>query len=299
MRMRCAWALFLAGVVLAPAGFRVAASDVPVVNPAMTQATSQYWFGVGVENIPPYFAKQLKLGSEQGLLVMAVMQGSPAEAAGLRQYDLLESLDGAAVTSQEDLARAANAMEMDNGVARPKTTVLGYRREGDLKTVHITATLRPPNMLVYGGDIANFSARAASATMPSGGEGTGLTARNYVLPNGGAAQVGPGYQMNLNGSDGSTLSMKSIKEFVQGGQTIVLTQETDAAGEVRHTITVGEKTYKVEPGKLDALPVELQPLGEKLLNGETAVPVSDEQKVQKLEAENAELRRKLKETEGK
>src|SRR4051794_19440172 len=38
----------------------------------------QYWFGVAVENIPPGFAKQLKLKADQGLMVIAVLPDSPA-----------------------------------------------------------------------------------------------------------------------------------------------------------------------------------------------------------------------------
>jgi hypothetical protein len=262
-----------------------------------TTISQQYWFGVGVENIPPYFARQLKLGAEQGLLVMAVMPHSPAEGAGLKQYDLLESLNGAPLTSQVDLAAAANAMETDQGTLKPKTCVLTYRREGDSFTTSITATRRPPDMLVYGGNLGEFSAHPASATMPAG-----MKPVNYVMPDGGAAQVGPGYRMNLNGSDASSLSMKSIKEFVSHGQTIVLTQETDAAGSVRHTITVGEKTYRVEVGNLEALPEWLRPLGAKLVGGgdlpTATAPLTAEQKVQALEAENAELRKKLNEANG-
>src|ERR1043165_210553 len=74
----------------------------------------QYWFGVAVENIPPAFAKQLKLNPEQGVMVSAVFEGSPAAKAGPQPEDILIELNRVPLTSQEELARAANPPNASN-----------------------------------------------------------------------------------------------------------------------------------------------------------------------------------------
>src|SRR6187551_2967095 len=76
--------------------------------PANGAVTPQYWFGVAVENIPPSFSRQLRLKENQGLMVVGIIPQTPAEKAGLKADDLLVELNGVELTSQEQLARAAN-----------------------------------------------------------------------------------------------------------------------------------------------------------------------------------------------
>ena len=134
--------------------------------PLGPEQRAQYWFGVAVENIPPAIAKQLKLKPDQGLMVVAVLPNSPAERAGLKAEDLLIELDGVALTSQEDLARAANTnrtyrVNNDTRLSMPlmKNSRITFLREGDRKTVDVTPALRPENMLVLGNNRGNFMAQ--------------------------------------------------------------------------------------------------------------------------------------------
>ncbi len=266
----------------------------PDTSPASQPAT-QYWFGVAVENLPPNVARQLKLHPDQGLIVDAVMHDSPAERANIKPDDWLIKLNGQILTSQDDLAKAANAMDHGPSGLVPRESKLTYLRDGDEITVRLTPVPRPANMLVQGKGLAIFSASSRIASLPE----HGLKTLNYALPNDGAAQVGPGYPLNLNGQDFTT---KSIKEIFSSGKTLVLTQEMDAAGVAHNTITVGDKVYPVEPGQLDALPPDLRPIGKKLLETAgtpTTQPQDDsansaaaaQQRLDKLEKENQELRR--------
>jgi len=86
--------------------------------------------------------------------------------------------------------------------------------------------------------------------------------RSIVLPNGTTAQVGPGYSVDLNGTEASTVS---IKRLVSKGDTIMMSQEVDGTGGVKNRIMVGGKSYLVEKGKVGNLPEDLQPLAEQLL----------------------------------
>jgi hypothetical protein len=103
----------------------------------------------------------------------------------------------------------------------------------------------------------------------------------------------------------------SIRQIVSKGQTVVLTQATDTVGNVKNTITVGSTVYDVDAAHLTALPAELQSFGQQLLDatpraatraGTQAAPTSAaaaaatpsmEQRVKDLEAQNAELQRKV------
>ncbi len=251
---------------------------------------AQYWFGVAVENIPPTVAKQLKLKPDQGLMVVAVLPDSPAERAGLKAEDLLVELDGVPLTSQEDLARAANTNpgtyrvngEVQLATPLMKMSAITFLREGDRQTVNVMPALRPESMLVLGDNRANFmvqNGRGMGNAPGAANNAAAMEVRNVVLPNGTTAQVGPGYRVDLTGAaagngdrdDGaSTLVVQSIKQLMERGETVVLTQQTDGAGNVKNRITAGGKSYAVETGKVELLPAELRPLAMQLLAGSPA-----------------------------
>jgi hypothetical protein len=258
--------------------------------PLMLETRPQYWFGVAVENIPPTIAKQLKLKNDQGLMVIAVFPNSPAERAGLKSEDLLIELDGSPLTSQDDLARAANTNrtprtegERQIPTGLMKRSKITFLREGDRKTVNLMPASRPEGMLVVGNNLENFMPHADHANGATGsdapggarsgrGPGAPLEVRNIVLPNGVAAQVGPGYTVELNGGQASTVMVRSIRQLMSKGETVVLSQETDPSGNVKNTITVGGKAYAVAPSTVPDLPADLKPLAEQMLLSMPAPP---------------------------
>lgn len=56
------------------------------------------------------------------MLIGAVVQGAPAEQAGLRQGDVIVRIDGFAISDQEDFANAIAALKPGQNVA---VTVIG------------------------------------------------------------------------------------------------------------------------------------------------------------------------------
>jgi len=240
-------------------------SDAPATQPKGGGAT-QYWFGVAVENIPPAIAKQLQLNADQGLMVYSVLPDSPAHKEGIQPEDILTHLNGQPLTSQNDLFKQANPTDGKE----PAASKLTFLREGKSKTIDITPAPRPANMLVYG-----------DTTRPN-------AVINYVAPTGQAAQIGPGIRINL-ASDSSNFTVKSIREIVSEGKSIILTQETDTAGTVRNRITVGDKNYDVDPANLAVLPANIRPLAEQLIaNGPSQVQATSA--ADKTQDENAQLR---------
>jgi serine protease Do len=90
------------------------------------------WLGVAVgpRPLPPKVAG--RLGRDHALEVIEVVEGSPADQAGLHPEDLLVELDGIALNATDDLQRL---MTVERIGAPVKATVV---REGELRAVTLT-----------------------------------------------------------------------------------------------------------------------------------------------------------------
>ena len=90
------------------------------------------WLGiaVGPRPLPPRVAG--RLGRNRAVEVVEVVEGSPAESAGLRPEDLLVELDGVRIEGADDLQRM---MTVERIGAAVKATVV---REGDLRAITLT-----------------------------------------------------------------------------------------------------------------------------------------------------------------
>ena len=110
------------------------------------------WLGITTQTVTPRMARQLDFGTEKGAAVQEVVDGSPAERAGLRgggeerEYegvsvlvggDLIVAIDGEPVDSAEDVVRAVTQRLLPDqeveltilrgGERRSVTVVLGER----------------------------------------------------------------------------------------------------------------------------------------------------------------------------
>ena len=90
------------------------------------------WLGVSVQDISDELAESFDLGSKKGALVAVVIEGSPAEKAGLKRGDIILSFDGKPVENLHDLPRLVAATPIDKKVA-----VVVFR-DGKEKTFNVT-----------------------------------------------------------------------------------------------------------------------------------------------------------------
>ena len=91
------------------------------------------YLGVDVSDVTSERAKELKLSEERGAEITAVDQDAPAGKAGLKEHDVVLSLNGTRVESADQLRRMIHELPPGRNVT------LGISRDGHPST--ITATL--------------------------------------------------------------------------------------------------------------------------------------------------------------
>lgn len=90
------------------------------------------WLGVGYEDVSPSLAEAFALETPHGALINRVVEGSPAQAAGLRAGDIVVSFDGHQIRTGADLPYLV-------GMVMPETQVtMNFMRAGENKTVNLT-----------------------------------------------------------------------------------------------------------------------------------------------------------------
>ena len=67
------------------------------------------WLGVSLYTVDQIAVQQLKLSVDKGVLLTQVASGSPADKAGLKQWDVIVSIGGKEVTAVEELTKILHA----------------------------------------------------------------------------------------------------------------------------------------------------------------------------------------------
>ena len=111
------------------------------------------WLGITTQTVTPRMARRLEYGAEKGAAVQEVVDGSPAERAGLqgggeeREYegvpvlvggDLIIAIDGEPVDSAEDVVRAVTQRLLPD--QEVELTIL---RDGERRSVTVVLGERP------------------------------------------------------------------------------------------------------------------------------------------------------------
>jgi serine protease Do len=96
------------------------------------------WLGIQLHELDPDLGRMIGLRDTRGALVMDVVDGGAAAAAGLRRWDVITSVSGAPIEDGDSLVRTISAQ-------RPGSTVkLGIVRDGKPVTVAAKLAERAP-----------------------------------------------------------------------------------------------------------------------------------------------------------
>ena len=96
------------------------------------------YIGVGLRDVDPDLARSLKLPVSHGAIVEDVTDGSPADRAGLRPYDVVVALDDTAIGTDDELIREISSR------APGLAARLRIIRDGQQQAVTVKLTERKP-----------------------------------------------------------------------------------------------------------------------------------------------------------
>jgi S1-C subfamily serine protease len=88
--------------------------------------------GIQVQNMSPQIARELGAPQARGVLVIRIDERSPAYGQGLRQYDIIESIEGRTVEDASQLIRALADSEIGSQV------LLTVIRKGRPQQIRVT-----------------------------------------------------------------------------------------------------------------------------------------------------------------
>ena len=95
------------------------------------------WLGVQIDNVNEGLAKALKLDNLNGAIITQVIKDSPAEDAGVKEKDVIVSVDGEKVNDSSNLKNLISSGRPND---KTKLTVI---RDGHEKNLTVTLGLRP------------------------------------------------------------------------------------------------------------------------------------------------------------
>lgn len=153
--------------------FQLASDITPWLTrvPANVSGRPIAWLGAyGLQPMDPEVASFLKLGDQSGCVVSEVLEGSPAEAAGLKNRDIILAIDGHPLPRFKPDRVVVTYFDRELGMRKPGDTVALTVLRGT-ERVEIKATLAEQPRLLREADRTYF-------------EKLGFTAREFVYGDG-------------------------------------------------------------------------------------------------------------------
>ncbi|MGM0410147.1 MAG: S1C family serine protease [Bacillota bacterium] len=99
-------------------GFAIPINEIkPIVNELEeTGEITRPWLGISFGDINTDIKEYFNLDSEKGVVVMSVVNDSPAEEAGLQKYDIIKEIDKQEIEGSDDLVDIINNKEIGEKV---------------------------------------------------------------------------------------------------------------------------------------------------------------------------------------
>jgi serine protease Do len=98
------------------------------------------WLGVNVQDVTEELAQHFKLPSQEGIIVARVLAGSPAEEGGLRDGDVVVSLEGQPLKDVRELLKKVARVPVGQKIK------MGIIRDGKRQELSIKVGQRPESL---------------------------------------------------------------------------------------------------------------------------------------------------------
>jgi len=95
------------------------------------------YLGVYIDNLDPELSEALKIDDNEGAVVTEVIEGTPAEKAGLKQYDVIVGVDGHKVAGRQALTNIVASYKPGKKVR------LKVIRDGEAEFITVSLERRP------------------------------------------------------------------------------------------------------------------------------------------------------------
>jgi serine protease Do len=113
-------------------------SAVPIITALInTGRVVRPYLGISYTDVTPYLVWQYNLSVSEGVLILEVIGGYPAEEAGLKAGDVIVSFNGEEIANVDDLVQAITSCEIG------QTVKIDYWRGDSKNTTYATLTESP------------------------------------------------------------------------------------------------------------------------------------------------------------
>ncbi|HEV7715599.1 MAG TPA: PDZ domain-containing protein, partial [Steroidobacteraceae bacterium] len=174
--------------------------------------------GVNIYNVTPDIAQLYGLGDTTGALVSQVIEGSPADKAGVRTGDVITSINGQNVKSNTELRNAIGQLRVGDKAD------IGLLREGKPRrvTAVIADTGEAPAKETTPQESNAIHRGLEGASLADAPEGAGAIVR-AVDPGSPAAQAGlRNNDVVIGVNRGKVTNLQQLRERAKGASTLVL-----------------------------------------------------------------------------
>ena len=170
--------------------------------------------GVSMYTVTPDIAHSLGLTNVTGALVSQVVDGSPAEKAGIRSGDVITSVNGLPVKSNSELRNSIGLMRVGDKVD------IGLLRDG--KPIKVTAVIADNSSTTQAGSAESIHKAFEGATLTDAPDGGGALVKS-VEPGSAAAQSGLRNNDVIVGANrGKVANLQQLKDRAKNNAVLVL-----------------------------------------------------------------------------
>src|SRR5579862_8800281 len=170
--------------------------------------------GVSMYTVTPDIAHSLGLSNVTGALVSQVVDGSPAEKAGIHSGDVITSVNGQPVKSNSELRNSIGLMRVGDKVE------IGLLRDG--KPLRVTAIIADTTATAQVSPAESIHKAFEGATLADAPDGGGALVKS-VEPGSAAAQSGLRNNDVIVGANrGRVTNLQQLRERAKGTSVLVL-----------------------------------------------------------------------------